>query len=201
MHHTLCLVLLHLQIMSGPAYAPPVVYQQGAPNPYGGYPQGPPAASPYPAAAGAGGPPAPGAGWMAAPPAGPAPYSSPYPQQQPYQQQPPYPQQQQQQPYQQQPIAPYEQQDKGTLSAALNFGQSMFNQHFSNPSSSSGGGPPQGAGHYQHQYMPPTTYSPSPHQPGRKKALLVGCGYPGSSAALNGCINDVQCIEYCLKAR
>lgn len=37
--------------------------------------------------------------------------------------------------------------------------------------------------------------------PGRKKALLIGCCYPGTSAALNGCINDVQCIEYCLKKR
>jgi hypothetical protein len=36
---------------------------------------------------------------------------------------------------------------------------------------------------------------------GRKKALLVGCCYPGTSAALNGCINDVQCIQYCLKNR
>eukprot|EP00877_Chromochloris_zofingiensis_P012646 jgi/Chrzof1/7635/Cz02g31030.t1 len=51
------------------------------------------------------------------------------------------------------------------------------------------------------QYMPPTSYSPNPQGPatGRKKALLVGCCYPGSSAALNGCINDVQCIQYCLK--
>jgi hypothetical protein len=50
--------------------------------------------------------------------------------------------------------------------------------------------------------MAPTTHSPTPQpQTGRKKALLIGCAYPGTSQALNGCINDVQCIEYCLKHR
>jgi hypothetical protein len=63
-----------------------------------------------------------------------------------------------------------------------------MNQHYSTP----GAAP----------YMAPTTYSPSPQpQTGRKKALLIGCAYPGTSQALNGCINDVQCIEYCLKHR
>jgi len=31
---------------------------------------------------------------------------------------------------------------------------------------------------------------PPPEPTGRKKALLVGCNYPGSEAQLNGCIND-----------
>eukprot|EP00004_Rigifila_ramosa_P003394 TRINITY_DN1364_c0_g1_i8.p1 TRINITY_DN1364_c0_g1~~TRINITY_DN1364_c0_g1_i8.p1 ORF type:complete len:629 (+),score=147.03 TRINITY_DN1364_c0_g1_i8:246-1889(+) len=30
---------------------------------------------------------------------------------------------------------------------------------------------------------------------GTKRALLVGCNYPGTSAALNGCINDVMAIS------
>lgn len=51
-------------------------------------------------------------------------------------------------------------------------------------------------------YLPPTTYQPStvPEAP-RKKALLVGCGYPGTSAELKGCINDVKCLEYMLTTR
>jgi hypothetical protein len=118
---------------------------------------------------------------------------APYPSQQPYVQQPypqqqqqPYPQQQQQ-PYQQQ--APYPQQQQQAAQdnrTAHHFGQSSMNQHYSTPG--------------QTPYMPPTTYSPQP-QAGRKKALLIGCAYPGTSQALNGCINDVQCIEYCLKHR
>jgi len=31
-----------------------------------------------------------------------------------------------------------------------------------------------------------------PRVSGRKKALLIGCNYPGTDAQLNGCINDVQ---------
>lgn len=51
-------------------------------------------------------------------------------------------------------------------------------------------------------YMPPTTYAPAPgHGARRRRALLIGCSYPGSSAQLNGCINDVQCIQFCLKKR
>ncbi|CAE6492905.1 unnamed protein product [Rhizoctonia solani] len=30
---------------------------------------------------------------------------------------------------------------------------------------------------------------------GKRKALLIGCNYPGSSAPLNGCINDVFNIK------
>lgn len=42
-------------------------------------------------------------------------------------------------------------------------------------------------------YQAPTTYQPAaPAVSGPKRALLVGCCYPGTSAALNGCINDVQ---------
>jgi Caspase domain len=34
---------------------------------------------------------------------------------------------------------------------------------------------------------------------GRKKALIIGCTYPGSSAALGGCVNDALCMEYLLR--
>ncbi len=37
-----------------------------------------------------------------------------------------------------------------------------------------------------------------------QRALLIGCCYPGSSAALNGCINDVQvrsCSCCCCRCR
>ncbi|KXZ52917.1 hypothetical protein GPECTOR_8g295 [Gonium pectorale] len=50
--------------------------------------------------------------------------------------------------------------------------------------------------------MPPTTYAPAPgHGSRRRRAVLVGCSYAGSSAALNGCLNDVQCIKFCLEKR
>ncbi|WIA30183.1 hypothetical protein OEZ86_000275 [Tetradesmus obliquus] len=185
-----------------PAYAPPVVYQQGAAPaaPYGsGYQQAAPYPT-YPASGGApGGVPPASAGWGAM---GASPYpqqqqqqpygQAPYPSQQPYpqQQQQPYPQQQQQQqPYQQQAPYPQQQQQAGQdTRTSFHFGQSSMNQHYSTPG--------------QAPYMPPTTYSPAPQpQAGRKKALLIGCAYPGTSQALNGCINDVQCIEYCLKHR
>jgi len=38
-----------------------------------------------------------------------------------------------------------------------------------------------------------------PAMTGRKKALLVGCNYPGSSAELRGCINDVASWEEVLR--
>jgi hypothetical protein len=39
--------------------------------------------------------------------------------------------------------------------------------------------------------QPATSVNANPPKPtGRKKALLVGCNYPGSSAQLNGCCND-----------
>eukprot|EP00198_Chlamydomonas_reinhardtii_P007619 XP_001696956.1 type I metacaspase [Chlamydomonas reinhardtii] len=51
-------------------------------------------------------------------------------------------------------------------------------------------------------YMPPTTYAPAPTNGGRRRrALLVGCGYPGTREALNGCLNDVNCIKFCLMNR
>jgi len=68
--------------------------------------------------------------------------------------------------------------------------------------------------HLQQQQQPPTAPPPAllPRGPlaaipnytpqrGRKKAVLIGCCYPGTYAALNGCINDVQCVEYCLRTR
>jgi hypothetical protein len=33
----------------------------------------------------------------------------------------------------------------------------------------------------------------------RRKALLIGCNYPGTSAALSGCCNDAVCMEYLLR--
>jgi Caspase domain len=33
----------------------------------------------------------------------------------------------------------------------------------------------------------------------RRKALLISCNYPGTSAALSGCCNDAVCMEYLLK--
>eukprot|EP00775_Hariotina_reticulata_P010905 gene10905-11059_t len=70
-----------------------------------------------------------------------------------------------------------------------------MNQRFSIPSSSF-------SGQLHQPHQAPTAYNPAPPgSRGRKKALLVGCCYPGTSQALNGCINDVQCIEYCLKHR
>lgn len=36
---------------------------------------------------------------------------------------------------------------------------------------------------------------------GRKKALLIGCNYPGTSAELRGCCTDVQHVEYLLRSR
>jgi hypothetical protein len=52
----------------------------------------------------------------------------------------------------------------------------------------------------QSQYLAPTTYSPNPNGPqqGRKKAVLVGVSYQGTSAHLRGTINDVQCMRHCL---
>lgn len=160
------------------AYQPPVIYQQSSLYPPGSFP----GSQPY----GAGptnpqnsytAPTSGAAGWM-----GPAavgqvnPYS-----QQPYESQQPY--QQQQQTYGQQP--PYTQQQ----APSAPYQQDRANQF---------------PGYIQQQpaqYMPPTMYQPTPAPSGRKKALLVGCCYPGTSAALNGCINDVQCVEYCLKHR
>ncbi|KAG1659689.1 hypothetical protein FOA52_004328 [Chlamydomonas sp. UWO 241] len=66
-----------------------------------------------------------------------------------------------------------------------------------------------------HAYVPPAQHPHAPpHQAAhpmghpnvmppaggpRRKALLIGCGYPGTSAALKGCINDAQCMAYALK--
>lgn len=45
------------------------------------------------------------------------------------------------------------------------------------------------------------TPPPAPTAVSRKKAFLVGCSYPGSSAQLNGCINDVKCMKYMLETK
>lgn len=167
------LLLLAGSMSHQPAYQPPVVYQQGSPYPPGNFP----GSQPYGSDQGEGGyggysgAPVDAAGWMAPPPA-----ANSYAQQQPYAYQ-----QQQQQPYVQQQSYPQQQQSPSS------YGQSRANQY---------GGQQQPA-----QYMPPTSYQPAPAAFGRKKALLIGCCYPGTSAALNGCINDVQCVEYCLKHR
>ncbi|EFJ51059.1 metacaspase type I [Volvox carteri f. nagariensis] len=51
-------------------------------------------------------------------------------------------------------------------------------------------------------YMLPTTYAPpAGHGTRRRRAVLIGCSYPGTSSALNGCLNDVQCIQFCLQKR
>lgn len=45
-------------------------------------------------------------------------------------------------------------------------------------------------------------YSPAPGHGGRRRrAVLVGCGYPGTQSALNGCLNDVKCMQFLLKNR
>ena len=47
---------------------------------------------------------------------------------------------------------------------------------------------------------PPAALPPQhPQPPRRRKALLVGCCYAGTSAALSGCINDTQMLAFCLK--
>ncbi|KAG2499084.1 hypothetical protein HYH03_003267 [Edaphochlamys debaryana] len=54
----------------------------------------------------------------------------------------------------------------------------------------------------QAAYMAPTTYVPQAgHGQRRRRALLIGCSYKGTNAQLNGCLNDVQCIKYCLEKR
>lgn len=68
--------------------------------------------------------------------------------------------------------------------------QAMYGQNPPGPVSPAYG-PPQ----------PAPQYAPAPGQGGRKKALLIGCVYPGTEAELQGCINDVQCIQYCLKTK
>lgn len=42
---------------------------------------------------------------------------------------------------------------------------------------------------------------PMPQPGGNKKAVLIGCSYPGTQARLNGCINDVQCMAHLLKTK
>lgn len=35
----------------------------------------------------------------------------------------------------------------------------------------------------------------------RRKAVIIGCNYPGQQAELAGCINDAKCIEYMLRTK
>eukprot|EP00892_Ulva_mutabilis_P001307 jgi/Ulvmu1/11177/UM072_0013.1 len=56
--------------------------------------------------------------------------------------------------------------------------------------------PPHGAP----QQQPRVQSHPHASQ-GRKKALLIGCNYPGTSAELKGCCTDVQHVEYLLRSR
>jgi metacaspase-1 len=37
--------------------------------------------------------------------------------------------------------------------------------------------------------------------PGRKRALLIGCNYPGQASQLGGCVNDAQCLAHLLTTR
>jgi hypothetical protein len=106
-----------------------------------------------------------------------SPYQQPYPNTQP-----PY-SSNSQQPYQQ----PY---PNSQQPQQYQYQQQQHSHHLQQPS-----GPP--------ATLPGPMHSPNPLGPsrGRKKALLIGCAYPGTSNALNGCINDVQCIEYCLKTK
>lgn len=46
--------------------------------------------------------------------------------------------------------------------------------------------------------MPPPAGAGAAPTPNRK-ALLVGCCYRGTSSALKGCTNDVQCMQFALK--
>ncbi|DBA75792.1 TPA: hypothetical protein ACH3X1_010200 [Trebouxia sp. C0004] len=49
--------------------------------------------------------------------------------------------------------------------------------------------------------IPQHEYHPSQGLPPRRKALICGCNYKGSSNALNGCINDAHCMMFLLKNR
>ncbi len=65
------------------------------------------------------------------------------------------------------------------------FGQPPAGSHYGAAPPPAYGAPPPAAG-----YAPPPAYAPAAPLP-KKKALLIGCGYPGTSAQLNGCLNDV----------
>ena len=54
-----------------------------------------------------------------------------------------------------------------------------------------------------HASMPPPDYPDSERsqywQPGRKKALLIGCNYDDCAPAqLQGCVNDANCLRQLL---
>jgi hypothetical protein len=51
---------------------------------------------------------------------------------------------------------------------------------------------------WQHAQVPPPM--PAPGGP-KKRAFICGINYLGTSAQLNGCINDAKCMEYLLKSK
>ena len=62
------------------------------------------------------------------------------------------------------------------------------------------------AGSQSYQLPPQQSIPPAMPPPGvgsapliNRKALLVGCSYRGTSSALQGCTNDVQCMQFALK--
>ncbi|KAL6759392.1 metacaspase type I [Haematococcus lacustris] len=108
------------------------------------------------------------------PPQYPAPYGAPAP----YGGAPPAPGYTATPPYGAQPAPGY-----GYLPAAGEYGQP----------------PPAQAQYPPHPAAPPMAMPP-PGGP-QKKAVLVGCSYPGTRAQLNGCINDVKCMKHLLTTR
>lgn len=52
--------------------------------------------------------------------------------------------------------------------------------------------------HESRAMVPPPSAPQRPMSGKRRRALIVGCNYPGQSAELAGCINDAKCIEYLL---
>ena len=86
------------------------------------------------------------------------------------------------------------------------YGQPAYGAPYGQPAY----GAPYPAAPYQPPYQPPpaymqpspTLYSPDPgHGQRRRRAVLVGCSYPGTDAQLNGCLNDVKCMQYLLKSK
>mmetsp|Transcript_9073 Transcript_9073/g.22825 ORF Transcript_9073/g.22825 Transcript_9073/m.22825 type:complete len:433 (+) Transcript_9073:220-1518(+) len=54
----------------------------------------------------------------------------------------------------------------------------------------------------QHAYPAPSAGpGPAGQAHGSKRALIVGCTYPGTQSELRGCINDAQCMHYLLKTK
>ncbi|GAB4823694.1 hypothetical protein N2152v2_010740 [Parachlorella kessleri] len=167
---------------AGPSAYPPMP-GGGVPS-YPGYPLGP---SPQPSAAYPPGPsPQPSSGY----PPGPSPQpSSAYP---------PGPAPQASSAYPGYPASPY-----GHGKAESHHNGGGGGSHASAYPGSQPAGPPkdtrpgQAAGSAYSGSVPPAM----PPASGKKKALLCGCNYFGTSAQLNGCINDAKCMEYLLRTK